>query len=195
MRGDFHVRFCERLGVRFPGATRLVVLGKGKAEEMYKAVEGIMRKLKLVINTEKTQCLRSPEEPFEFLGYRIGRNYRPTTGQGYIGTRPSNGSVQSVCRKISELTEARYGLLEEEEMVRRVNRVTNGWGNYFHLGQARPAYVAVDRHAIRRLRQWLCRKHKMKAGKYARYPDGRLWGEMGLIRLAVRPSSYPRAKA
>ena len=24
MRGDFHVRFCERLGVRFPGATRRV---------------------------------------------------------------------------------------------------------------------------------------------------------------------------
>ena len=26
MSGDVHVRFCERLGGRFPGATRLVIL-------------------------------------------------------------------------------------------------------------------------------------------------------------------------
>lgn len=50
-------------------ADDFVVLGKRKAEEMYKAVEEIMRKLKLVINREKTRCLRSPEKPFEFLGY------------------------------------------------------------------------------------------------------------------------------
>ena len=176
-------------------ADDFVVLGRGKAEEMYKAVEGLMRSLKLVINGDKTRCLRSPEEPFEFLGYRIGRNYRRTTGQDYIGTRPSKGSVQRACRKISELTEARYGLLEEEEVVRRVNRVINGWGNYFQLGQVSPAYAAVDRHAIRRLRQWLCRKHKAKSGGYARYPDERLWGETGLTRLCVRTSSFPWAKA
>ena len=29
MRGDFHVRFCERLGVRFPGATRMACGGAG----------------------------------------------------------------------------------------------------------------------------------------------------------------------
>ena len=176
-------------------ADDFVVLGKGKAEEMYKAVEGIMRKLKLVINKEKTRCLRSPEEPFEFLGYRIGKNHRKTTGKDYIGTRPSKRSVQSVCRKVSELTEARYGLLEEDEVVRRMNRVINGWGNYFHLGQVSPAYSAVDRHATRRLRQWLSRKHRMRSGKYAQYPDKRLWEEMGLTRLAVRTKSYPWAKA
>ena len=176
-------------------ADDFVVLGRGKAEEMYKAVEGMMRRLGLVINERKTRCLRSPEESFEFLGYRIGRNYRPVTGQGYIGTRPSKGSVQRVCRKISGLTEARYGPLEQEEMVNRLNRVIGGWRNYFVLGQVSPAYAAVDKHATRRLRQWLCRKHKMETGRYARYPDERLWGEMGLIRLAAGTGSYPWAKA
>ena len=33
--------------------------------------------------------LRVPGEPLEFLGYRIGRNYRPRTGAPYVGTRPS----------------------------------------------------------------------------------------------------------
>ena len=44
-----------------------------------------------------------------FLGYRIGRNYRPDTGAAYIGTRPSRESVRSICRRVSELTTPRYG--------------------------------------------------------------------------------------
>ena len=164
--------YARRFGAEVVNyADDYVILGKGRAEEMYKAMRGLMEHLRLVVNEEKTRCLRSPEEAFEFLGYRVGKNYRRITGQGYIGTRPSKGSVQSICRKISELTEARYGLLKEEETVKRLNRVINGWGNYFRLGQVSPAYGAVDRHAVRRLRQWLCRKHKIRAGKYARYPD------------------------
>ncbi len=49
-----------------------------------------------------TRCCRVPEEPMTFLGYRIGRNYRPFTGAAYIGTRPSRESVQSICRRVSE---------------------------------------------------------------------------------------------
>ena len=52
----------------------------------------------------KTRCLRCPEESLEFLGYRIGWNYRPTDGSRYIGTRPSKASVQSICRRISGQT-------------------------------------------------------------------------------------------
>ena len=49
-------------------------------------------------------------------------------------------------------------------MVERLNRVLLGWANYFCLGQASPAYAAVDAHASKRLRQCLCRKHKVKDG-------------------------------
>ena len=49
----------------------------------------------------KTRCLRCPEEAFEFLGYRIGRNYRPHGKGTYIGTRPAKASVQGICRRIS----------------------------------------------------------------------------------------------
>ena len=40
-------------------------------------------------------------------------------------------------------------------VVERLNRLLTGWANYFTLGQVSPAYVAIDRHATRRLRQWL----------------------------------------
>ena len=63
------------------------------------------------------------------------------------------------------------------------------------LGQVSPAYTAVDMHTVKRLRQWLCRKHKVKSGKYVRYPDERLWTACGLIRLAPTTRGLPWAKA
>ena len=176
-------------------ADDIVILGKESAATMREAVEDVMKRLKLPLNAAKTRCVRVPEESFDFLGYRVGRNYRRDTGRAYIGTRPTPASVQSLCRRVSELTARRYGLLDPEVVVGRLNRLMTGWANYFHLGQVSPAYAAIDRHATRRLRQWLCRKHKVRAGGYVRFPDRRLWNEMGLTRLAVRTTSFPWAKA
>ena len=93
------------------------------------------------------------------------------------------------------MTAKRNGQLEPDEMVKRLNRIITGWGNYFVLGQVSPAYAAVDRHAARRLRQWLCRKHKVRKGKYARFPNEYLWSEVGLMRLTSQTKSLPWAKA
>ena len=82
-------------------ADDFAVLGRAPAAEMLAAVEGLMKRLKLPMNAEKTRCCRLP--PMTFLGYRIGRNHRPGTGAAYIGTRPSRASVQST----SELTTPR----------------------------------------------------------------------------------------
>ena len=176
-------------------ADDFVVCGKAPAEAMRAIVERMMEQLRLPVNATKTRCLRCPDEPMEFLGYRIGRNHSPRTGRAYIGTRPSKASVRSICRRISEPTEARYGLLEPERVVERLNRAMLGWANYFRLGQVSPAYRAVDAHATKRLRQWLCRKHKVRSGQSVRYPDTRLWDDLGLTRLAMRTASRPWAKA
>ena len=70
-----------------------------------------------------------------------------------------------------------------------------GWANYFCLGQVSPAYRAIDRHAGGRLRQWLCRKHKVRTGGTVRFSDERLWKTYGLTCLASKPQSHPWAKA
>ena len=170
-------------------------LGRAPAAEMLAAVEDLMKRLKLPMNAEKTHCCRVPEESMTFLGYRIGRNYRPDTGAAYIGTRPSRESVRSICRRVSELTTPRYVLLPPGVVVTRLNRLLTGWANYFILGQVSPAYEAIDWHATRRLRQWLCRKHKVRTGKEVRFPATRLWSDYGLTRLGRRTASFPWAKA
>ena len=145
MSGDVHVQFCERPGVRFPRATHLAVLGKAPAAEMLAAADALMKRLKLTMNAEKTRCCRLPEDSMTFLGYRIGRNYRPDTGAAYIGTRPSRESVRSICRRVSELTTPRDLLLPTGVVVARLNRLLTGWANYFILGQAPKRWPASTR--------------------------------------------------
>ena len=176
-------------------ADDVCVLGTGPAADMLVAVRWLMDGLKLPINERKTRCLRCPEEPLEFLGYRIGRNYRLMGEGAYLGTRPSKASVRAIRRKVSSLTARRYGQLPAEVVVEQLNRALLGWAHYFSLGQVSPAYRTVNWHTAERLRQWLCRKHKTRLRDYVRFPDKRLYREYGLLRLSRAALSLPRAKA
>ena len=71
----------------------------------------------------------------------------------------------------------------------------SGRANYIRLGQANLAHATVDAHASKRLRQWLCRKRKVKSGESVRSLVGRLWQDDGLERLKMRTASLASAKA
>ena len=73
-------------------ADDFVICGQAPAAAMRAVVERMMERLRLPLNATKTRCLRVPEEPMEFLGYRVGRNYNPRTAAARIGTRPSQWS-------------------------------------------------------------------------------------------------------
>ncbi len=188
--------YARRFGAEIVNyADDFCVLGKAPAAEMLAAVNRIMGVLKLPVNARKTRCLRCPQEPFEFLGYRIGWTYRRTDGSRYVGTRPSKANVQDICHRISEMTDRKSVWMDAEAKVAELNRMISGWANYFTLGQVSPAYSTIDRHATRRLRRWLCHKHKMKSGQYVRFPDARLRDDFGLIHLAPTTRAFPWAKA
>ena len=177
-------------------ADDFVVLGQAPSATMRTAVESLMQRLKLTVNAEKTRCCRLPEEPIEFLGYRIGRNYRRDTGRAYIGTRPSQASVRSICRRISELTARQHRAQEPEGGGRAPEPVNHGVGKLLLSGPSQSGLrCAIDRQATRRLRQWLSRKHKVGSENFVQFPDKRLWKKYNLTHLAPRTASFPWAKA
>jgi len=141
-----HVRFCESLGVQFPGATH----------------------------------------PF-------GRCYSPKTGRAYLGTTPSKKRVQRICQAISEETRRNKTQLDRKTLVGTLNRMMIGWANYFCLGPVSNAYRAVERHARRRLRQWLRAKHNLRGAATKKYSEASLHDKLGLARLTRRTSSFPWA--
>ena len=174
-------------------ADDLVICCRGQAEEALARMRDIMTKLKLTVNETKTRVCKLPGEKFDFLGYTFGQCYKLQTGLAYIGTVPSKKRVIRICAAISEMTGREYTPLGQEQVVAKLNRVMIGWANYFCLGPVSKAYRAIDGHARKRLRQWLCAKHQISWQATKRYSEAMLYGELGLIRLTKRTSSLPWA--
>ena len=174
-------------------ADDLVICCRGGGEQALTAMREVMRRLRLTVNENKTRVCRLPEEKFDFLGYTFGRCYSPQTGRAYLGTTPSKQRVQRVCAAISQLTRRSMTQLDVGTIVASLNRLTVGWANYFCLGPVSKAYRAVERHTRRRLRWWLCAKHKVQGAGTTRYPDDLLHDEFGLVRLTLRTASLPWA--
>jgi RNA-directed DNA polymerase len=137
--------------------------------------------------------VKLPEEKFDFLGYTFGRCYSPKTGRAYLGTVPSKKRVIRICETISEMTGRKQTLLDQGTVVAKLNRTMIGWANYFCLGPVSKAYRAVDRHARKRLRQWLCAKHKVSWPATKKFPDAAMHKGLGLVCLTKRTSNFPWA--
>ena len=159
------------------------------------AMRGMMEKLKLTVNDDKTHLCQIPQERFDFLGYTFGRCYSQKTGRAYIGTRPSPKSVKRMVENIIQETDRCRTILEVEVVVGRLNRKLIGWANYFCLGRVSPAYRAIDPHVTQRLRRWLCKKHKVPGTGWSRYPNQYLYEKLRLVNLPARIHDLPWAKA
>src|SRR5207249_1751045 len=116
-------------------ADDFVICCRGSAEEALAAMRDMMSRLKLTVHEAKTRLCRGPDEPFNFLGYTIGRCYSPKTGDSYLGVQPSVKKIQGLTLKLSAQTSRRWLWLDVDEMVGRLNQLMRGWANYFRLGK------------------------------------------------------------
>jgi RNA-directed DNA polymerase len=121
-----------------------VICCKRSADEALRALRGIMGKLGLTVNEEKTRLCRIPQDTFDFLGYPFGRCYSPQTGRAYIGSRPSKKSIRRLTASIRAQTDHGLCGLEATQVTGRLNRMLVGWANYCCVGPVGKAYRAVD---------------------------------------------------
>ena len=176
-------------------ADDLVICCRVGANQALAAMRAMMSKLKLTVNESKTRVCYLSEEKFDFLGYTFGRCYSRRKGRVYLGTLPSTKRVQRICRAISDETGRDTIWQDSKAIVARLNRMLIGWANYFCLGPVSQAYRAVDLHARRRLRRWLCDKHNERRPAYKRFPEASLHSVYRLVQLPHRTARLPWAKA
>jgi RNA-directed DNA polymerase len=176
-------------------ADDLVICCRVGAKQALTAMRVMMSKLKLTVNETKTRVCCLPEEKFDFLGYTFGRCYSMRRRRVYLGTVPSQKRVQRICRVISDETGRDTVRQTPQATVEKLNRMLIGWANYFCLGSISKAYSAVDLHARRRLRRWLCDKHHEARPGYKRFPEASLHSVYGLVQLPHRTASFPWATA
>ena len=176
-------------------ADDFVICTRGNADEAQARMREIMDRLKLTVNNKKTRRATLPEGAFTFLSYTFCRQYSRRTGAAYLGCRPAVKKIRKLCGDISALTDRRMCLRAVSEIVDKLNRKIRGWANYFCLGPKVRVYAIVMRHARRRLRRWLCAKHKVQDRKHTRYPDRYLHHQLQLLPLDGLAQRLLKAKA
>jgi RNA-directed DNA polymerase len=163
-------------------ADDFVILSRGKATEALEWTRGVLKRLELTLNEKKTSVRNAREERFDFLGYTFGPHYSPRTGREYLGHSPSKKSVSRIKTKVGDLLVP--GNMDPWEKVsERLNQILKGWRAYFGCGSTSKAYRAVDEHVYDKVRHFLRRRHKVSSQGTRQFPEERVFGSMGVVRL------------
>ncbi len=184
---------AERLDAHIVNYADDFVIGcrPGRAAQALAAMRDMMATLKLTVNEKKTRRCAVPAETFTFLGFTFGPQTSWKTGRVYVTPTPAEKKVQAICAQISAVTCGSTVWRDEAEQVGKLNQLLLGWANYFRLGYVTAAWRVVQQHACRRLRWWLRRKHKARAGRGQHYPDMQLYESYGLVNLVRRVRRIP----
>jgi RNA-directed DNA polymerase len=163
-------------------ADDFVILSRGAATEALEWTRQTMGKLKLTLNEQKTTIKQARRESFDFLGYTFGADRFRKDGGWVMGAKPSKKSVSRMRQKVADLLRP-SNQAPWPETRDQLNRVLRGWSNYFSYGTRLMAYRAVDWYVLKRVRQFLRRRHKVPTRGINRFSLEVIYGELGVIRL------------
>jgi RNA-directed DNA polymerase len=183
MHGDVHVRFYERLGVRFLRATHLAILSAGRAAQALEWTAKVMTALKLSLNQAKTSIRNGRRERFGCLGYSLGpEQLRPPRSGWYVPARPSKRSLAQLRASVAEVLNPAH-TDPWRKIVAELNRKLRGWANYFSYGTTWQSYWAADWYVCDRIRGFLPRRHKVPTRGTRRFSEQYIYGNLGVLSL------------
>ncbi len=163
-------------------ADDFVILSRGHAEEALSWTRGVLERLELTLNEKKTSLRNANREQFDFLGYTFGPHYSMRTGKRYMGYSPSKKSVARIKAKVGDYL-APGNVAPWKEVSARLNQILKGWRAYFKCGATSKAYRAVDEYVYDTVRHFLRRRHKVSSQGTRQFPEERVFGSLGVIRL------------
>lgn len=146
--GNFGVltRYCDDLVIQYRN--------KEQAKAGKENLEKVLGRLYLALNPEKTRIvnLGFGKEGFEFLGNYIKKtpSYR-FAGKYFLNRWPTKRKEKEVREKIRNvLNRKRFGIKNIRELVPEINRILQGWGNYFKSGNANKVFNKIDQYVYYR---------------------------------------------
>lgn len=165
------------------------------SEEARHAVDAILDELKLELHPEKTRQVELTEgkQGFDFLGCHLrkrmsGRLWEKYGKRRYYLQRwPSRKAMKmkKVRQRVKQLVGShRNGVKDVRVLIRDLNPLLRGWGNYFCTGNAARKFNQLDSHVYGRLRRFLVKRkgRNLKAGEFKQWTRDFFWS-LGLHRL------------
>jgi RNA-directed DNA polymerase len=175
----WHKQFRTRI-VNY--ADDFVILSCRRGREALCAARKLVKALGLTLNEDKTRLCQAGQDSFNFLGYTFEKLYS-FGGRPYLGTRPSDKSVQKFRVKIRQLTAAKQVSKEARTVAAAVNAVIRGYWNYYSLGTSSGLRWQLNRYVKERMCIWAKRKHA-RPRKRKGLPGSRGGGVWAKVRAA-----------
>lgn len=139
--------------VRYADDVLLLAKSKEEAEDILVKVKGTIGKLRLELNTEKTRILHV-SDGVDFLGFTIYEGHKV----------PQKKAVKKYKDRVRKLTR-RCQPINTEEVIKRLNPVIVGWGNYFKTGNVNWLYKGLDSWTRMRLRSFKEKRKSYRANR------------------------------
>ena len=162
---------------------------RAQAQAVLSYATKILNKLGVTLSKEKTRIVHV-RHGFEFLGYKIKRGSTPLrlakhkiksgTQQGALYAYPKQKSINHFVEQIRKQTR-RKSPLKTQEIIKIINPIIRGWGNYYCKAHVRKVFAKLDRWIIRRLWSQRCKRWRNCGWKYL--PESTLRGKYGLVSL------------
>jgi len=153
------------------------------------AAKQILIKLGVQLHPQKTRIV-NVQHGFEFLGYKIKRGKRPLSlpankirsgvRSGDLYAIPKEKSIQRFMDQVRHRTKRRVPL-DTEALIKGINPLIRGWGNYFKRAHVRKLFNRLDRWIVRRI--WSHKFKRWRCAGWKSLPESKLYGEFGLVNL------------
>jgi len=157
-------------------------------EEVKPLVVQFLKERGLELAKEKTRIVHI-DQGFDFLGFNV-RKYN-----GKLLIKPATSSIAAVKEKVRETIRTGKSL-PQGVLIRRLNPVIRGWGNYYRHVVSKEVFNGID-HAIWRMTwNWAQRRHPQRARKWVKdryytHKEGYDWvftdGSVDLFRMLSIP--------
>ena len=180
------------LGVLVRYADDFVVMCRTHAacEEAEARVRVILGRLGLTLHPTKTKRvdLSRGRQGFDFLGCTLRKRMSGKLWEQkrkrlyYLQREPSVRSMKRVRARVREFTDRRWnGVKDVRVLIRNLNPVLRGWGNYFRTGNAARRFNQVDSYVWRRLKGFLVKRK----GRALRAGEAKDWTRDFFVSLGL----------
>jgi RNA-directed DNA polymerase len=162
---------------------------QSQANEAMHRLEIIMDRLRLKLHPEKTRTVELGLDSggFDFLGCHLRIVRSAFRGRTYLFRWPSQKAMKRVRERIRELTDRRRrsGMKDIRDVIRDLNPVLRGWGNYFRTGNASLRFQQIDLYTRRRLVRLMAKRGGVRRQPFRlrEWPHERFVKDHGLYRL------------
>jgi len=161
--------------------------------EAEQRVRAVLARLGLELHPEKTRQvdLSRGRQGFDFLGCHLHKRMsgpiweRERHRVYFLQRWPSARSMKRARQRVKEMTgRDRHGVKDVRVLIRDLNPVLRGWGNYFRTGNATNKFNRLDTYVWQRLHSFMVKRkgRQLRAGEPGRWTRP-FFHDLGLHRL------------